>query len=80
MARELRFGVRSGDRVSQRWTIRAVANRPDVYIASERTGQFLHISLHDPIYGIHVRATLPDGEHTTRVDLVHGTISFRSER
>lgn len=69
MARELRFGVRWRGRVSQRWTIKAMANRPDIYIASERTGQFLHISLHDPLYGMHVKVTTPEGEtHVVKDD------------
>lgn len=61
-ARELRFGVRTEDRYSQYWTVRAGATRPDFYLASQHTGRFLHISLHDPSYGMHVKVTAPEGE------------------
>jgi hypothetical protein len=37
MAREVRFGVRDGDRYSQYWTVRAAAKRADIYVASQRT-------------------------------------------
>jgi hypothetical protein len=61
-SRELRFGVRTEGRYSQYWTVRAGATRPDFYLASQRTGRFLHISLHDPSYGMHVKVNAPDGE------------------
>jgi hypothetical protein len=61
MRREVRFGVRDGDRYSQYWTVRAAAKRADIYVASQRTGGFLHISVHDPAYGLHVKVDAPQG-------------------
>lgn len=62
MSREVRFGVRDGDRHSQYWTVRAAARRPDIYVSSQRTGGFLHVSVHDPAYGLHVKVQSPQGE------------------
>jgi hypothetical protein len=38
------------------------ATRPDIYVSSQRTGGFLHISVHDPAYGLHVKVQAPQGE------------------
>jgi hypothetical protein len=56
--RALSFGITDGARYSQYWTVKTVAKRSDVYLASERTGGFLHVSLHDPSYGSHMKVTL----------------------
>jgi hypothetical protein len=66
-AREVRFGVRANGRYSQYWTVRASAKGPDIYVASQRTGRFLHVSVHDPRYGLHVKVDVPDGQKTFRV-------------
>jgi hypothetical protein len=60
--RELRFGVRAGDRHSQYWKVKADSGRSDFYVSSQRTGPFLHVSLHDPRYGMRVAVTLPTEE------------------
>jgi hypothetical protein len=59
--REMRFGVRLDERHSQYWKVRADVGRPDFYVASQRTGRFLHVSLHDPDYGMHVKVRAPEG-------------------
>jgi len=61
LGRELRFGVRVGERYSQYWRVGTDATRPDVYLASQRTGSFIQVSVHDPRYGMHVKVTLPTG-------------------
>ena len=69
MSSEVRFGVTVDGRYSQRWVVRAMADRPDVYVMSQRTGRFLHLSLHDPAYGIHVKVNLSDGTREHRYSL-----------
>jgi hypothetical protein len=65
--RELRFGVTLAERRSQYWEVRASAKRSDIYLASERTGAFIHVSVHDPAYGLHVVARTPAGEQTVAI-------------
>lgn len=51
---------------------RAMAGRPDVYLASERTGRFFHVSFHDRTYGIRTEATTPGGERERVVPCIRG--------
>ena len=39
-----------------------MAGRPDIYLTSGRTGRFLHISVHQAEYGMHVKIKAPQGE------------------
>jgi hypothetical protein len=65
--RQFSFGVTDGARYSQYWTVKTTAARPDVYLASEQTGRYLHLSLHDPSYGWHVKVTIPGRAQTVPV-------------
>jgi hypothetical protein len=61
----VRFGVRRGDLRSQYWSIHCSA-RGDVYIASEKTGRFLHVSAHYSADHWRIVWIRPDG--TEQVD------------
>jgi hypothetical protein len=64
MTRELRFGATSGALFSSTWTVRAAANRPELYVAQRATGGFMHISLHDDPDYWHMKVRLATGDVT----------------
>lgn len=59
--RELRFGVSDGRRFSQYWTVKSLA-RPELVIAGNRTGRFLHLTMHEDPASWHIKVMLPTGE------------------
>jgi hypothetical protein len=59
-AREVRFGVSDGRRFSQYWTVKSLA-RPELVIAGNRTGKFLHLTMHEDPASWHIKVTLPTG-------------------
>ena len=55
--RKLRFGLEHDGRYSQYWVFGLVAGRDDIYVSSERTGDSLHVSLHESTQHWHLKVT-----------------------
>jgi hypothetical protein len=59
--RSFRFGASDGRLYSQYWHVAAAKNRPELVFSGNRTGHFLHLTMHeDPAYW-HIKITLPEG-------------------
>lgn len=50
--RSIRFGATDGTRYSEYWKVAGMARRPELVIAGNRTGHFMHVTMHkDERYG-----------------------------
>jgi hypothetical protein len=59
--RDVRFGVIDGTRFSQYWKVAATTNRPELVISGNRTGSFLHLTMHESDAFWHIKVTPPNG-------------------
>jgi hypothetical protein len=60
-SKELRFGASDEERFSQYWKVRATPRRPELVVSGNRTGRFLHLTMHEDQAFWHIKVTLPDG-------------------
>lgn len=63
--RSLRFAVRSGDRCTRYWVLKAAKTTPDVYLSQQGAGRWLHFSIHEAEEHWHYKVTDQNGVHTT---------------
>ena len=61
LSRSLRFGASDGQRYSQYWKSKAAAERPELVLSGNRTGQFFHATMHEDEAYWHLKITLPGG-------------------
>lgn len=59
--RELRFGASDQERFSEYWKVTATSVRPELVLAGNRTGAFLHLTMHEDPAFWHIKVTLPEG-------------------
>lgn len=59
--KSIRFGVTDGKRHSEYWKVSAMVQRPELVIAGNRTGHFLHVTMHEDERYWHIKVVLPEG-------------------
>ena len=57
---DVRVGASDGVRFSQYWKVAPTAGRPELVVAGNRTGKFLHLTMHEVEAHWHIKVTLPD--------------------